>query len=112
MNEATITALVSFFSAVVVFSTALVGYLKVLKPMREMASKNGGQLAHLDQSIRSYDERIEMIRETAEAAQSAAESFKLHAEACDRDRAVLAAEIDKLKARNDNLQDRLAGGGK
>ena len=110
MNESTLTALVSLLSAVVVLGTALVGYLKVLKPMRQLAHDNGDALGGLDRSMRGYEERLSLIRETAEAAQAAAESFKLHAESCDLDRAKLARDIEALKARNDDLQDKLLGG--
>mgnify|MGYP001574482213 CR=1 FL=1 len=110
MTETIIVAMVSFFASVVVFSTAVIGYLKVLKPMREMAKAEGGKFDSLDTSMKNYERRLATIRETAEAAQSAAESFKLHAQACDMDRNRLSDEIEELKRRNDKLQEMLTKG--
>ena len=107
MNEGIVLAVVAFFSAVVMFSTAVVGYFKVLKPSRENNKRVDtvvNKVEIYEQRIKSFEERCNLYEQQITLLKS--EQIKLTERVAECESA-----RKQLETRNQWLQDQLSMGG-
>ena len=103
MNETLVVAVISFFAAVVVFFTGLVGYFKVLKIEKDnkvdhdAIIKNASIIEINQQRIADFENRIELYKQQIETLKLSIDDLVRRVTECESGRKRLEAENQWLK---------------